>query len=218
MSLQSKIKRVARELAMEEMHKRGGRVGLAYHGLGEGLDDSYGLTEVGGRMHHRRRSMSRGRGEAMRHRSASRHRSTSRGRAGLMAYGMRHRSSSRHRSMSRGRGEAMRHRSSSRHRSMSRGRGEAMRHRSSSRHRSMSRGRGEAMRHHMRRRSHSRGRGEGLDDTYGLPVTGGLVAYGMRKRKSTRAPSAYNLFVKKYLLANPMHTIREAAAAWREHK
>lgn len=216
MSLQSKIKRVARELAMEEMHKkhgRGGRIGLAYHGYGEGLDDAYGLTEVGGRMHHRRRSMSRGRGEAMKHRSSSRHRSTSRGRAGLMAYGMHHRSASRHRSMSRGRGEAMRHRSSSRHRSMSRGRGEAMRHRS------RSVGRGEALaRHHMRRRSHSRGRGEGLDDTYGLPVTGGIVAYGMRKRKTMRKPSEYNLFVKKYLLANPMHTIREAAAAWREHK
>jgi len=200
MSLQAKIKRVAHELAMEEMHKkhgRGGRIGLAYHGYGEGLDDAYGLTEVGGRMHHRRRSMSRGRGEAMRHRSASRHRSTSRGRAGLMAYGLKHRSASRHRSMSRGRGEAMRkHRSRSR--SMSRGRA-MMRHRSSS-----------------RSRSHSRGRA--LDDTYNLPVKGGIVAYGLRKHKSTRRPSEYNMFVKKHLLKNPSHTIREAAAAWRERK
>ena len=207
MSLQSKIKKVARELAMEEMHKkhghRGGavdRIGLAYHGYGEGLDDSYGLTEVGGRIHHRR------------------HRSASRGRAGIIAEGMRHRSSSRHRSVSRGRGEAMmRHRSASRSHSRSRSRSVGGRvHHSMSRHRSMSRGRGEKL--HIRRRSHSRGRA--LDDSYGLATTGGLMAYGMRKPKhmSKRKPSTYNLFVKKYLLANPGHSIAEAAMKWRDHK
>ena len=195
MSLQSRIKKVARELAMEEMHKkhgRGGRIGLAYHGYGEGLDENYGLTEVGGRIHHRR------------------HRSSSRGRAGIIAEGIRHRSASRHRSLSRGRGEAMvRHRSASRHLSASRGRGEAM-----MRHRSMSRGRGEKL--HMRRRSHSRGRS--LDDTYGLTTTGGLIAYGMKKQKRTRKPSSYNLFVKKVLSKHPGTPFGEIAKMWREEK
>ncbi len=195
MSLQSKIKRVARELAMEEMHKRGGRIGLAYHGVGSALSDDYGLDTVGGRTQ-RRRSVSRGRAGimamGMRKRSTSRHRSMSRGRAGIIAEGMRRRSRSR--SMGRVSGEAMRRRSRSR--SMSRG-GMTMRHRSASRSRSMSRGRA-------------------LDDSYGLSSTGGIIAYGMRKRKSTRKPSAYNMFVKKHLLKNPSHTIREAAAAWRE--
>jgi hypothetical protein len=195
MSLQSRIKKVARELAMEEMHKRGGRIGLAYHGVGSALSDDYGLETVGGRTQ-RRRSVSRGRAGivamGMRKRSTSRRRSVSRGRAGIIAEGMRRRS----RSRSMGRGEAMRkHRSRSR--SMSRG--AMMRRRSASRSRSMSRGRA-------------------LDDTYNLPVQGGLIAYGMRKRKSTRKPSEYNMFVKKHLLKNPTHTIREAAQAWRERK
>jgi hypothetical protein len=193
MSLQSKIKKVARELAMEEMHKRGGRIGLAYHGVGSALSDDYGLDTVGGRTQ-RRRSMSRGR-------------------AGIVAMGMRKRSTSRHRSMSRGRA-GMTHRSRSR--SMSRGRGEAMKkHRSRSR--SMSRG-GMTMRHRSQSRSRSMSRGRALDDTYNLPVQGGLIAYGMRKKKSTRRPSEYNMFVKKHLLKNPTHSIREAAAAWRERK
>jgi hypothetical protein len=193
MSLQSRIKKVARELAMEEMHKRGGRIGLAYHGVGSALSDDYGLDTVGGRTQRRR--------------------SVSRGRAGIVAMGMRKRSTSRHRSMSRGRA-GMTHRSRSR--SMSRGRGEAMKkHRSRSR--SMSRG-GMTMRHRSQSRSRSMSRGRALDDTYNLPVQGGLIAYGMRKKKSTRRPSEYNMFVKKHLLKNPTHSIREAAAAWRERK
>ena len=61
-------------------------------------------------------------------------------------------------------------------------------------------------------------RGRALDDTYNLPVQGGLIAYGMRTKKSTRRPSESNMFVKKHLLKNPTHSIREAAAAWRERK
>jgi hypothetical protein len=198
MSLQSRIKKVARELAMEEMHKRGGRIGLAYHGVGSALSDDYGLETVGGRTS-RRRSVSRARAGivamGMRKRSMSRRRSMSRGRAGIIAEGIRRRSRSR--SMGRASGEAMKkHRSRSR--SMSRG-GMTMKHRSQSRSRSMSRGRA-------------------LDDTYNLPVQGGIIAYGMRKKKSTRKPSEYNMFVKKHLLKNPSHTIREAASAWRARK
>jgi hypothetical protein len=74
------------------------------------------------------------------------------------------------------------------------------------------------MKHRSQSRSRSHSRGRALDNSYGLASTGGLIAYGMRKKKSMRKPSEYNMFVKKHLLKNPTHTIREAAQAWRERK
>jgi len=125
----------------------------------------------------------------------------------------------RSRSRSIGRGEALlRHRSRSRsmgrmeprHRSRSRSMG-----RMEPRHRSRSRSMG---RMEPRHRSRSRSMGRGLSDRYGLAYEGGIFAYGMRKPKTTRKPSAYNLFVKKVLAKHPGTPFKEIGMMWRDHK
>ena len=97
-----------------------------------------------------------------------------------------------------------------RSRSRSIGRGEAL-----LRHRSRSRSMG---RMEPRHRSRSRSMGRGLSDRYGLAYEGGIFAYGMRKPKTTRKPSAYNLFVKKVLAKHPGTPFKEIGMMWRDHK
>ena len=77
---------------------------------------------------------------------------------------------------------------------------------------------GERMHKHKKHMS----RGRALDDNYGLQVvSGGRRTYYKEHGeyvKRTRKPSAYNMFVKEYILKNRGSNISDAAAEWRNRK
>lgn len=196
-SLKTKIRNIARRLAEEELHKRskGGIVafGEARHrvrhhkGRGEALLDNYGLEVVeGGKRRVGRPRKHHGMGEGE------------------------------------GEGEMMMHRVHHRSRSMSRGRAEGERmHRVHHRAGLIAYGEGEGEGERMMRHHRSMSRGRALIDTYGLEVEGGRRTYhkvGKEYVKRTRKPSAYNMFVKEYILKHRGAKIADAAAAWRARK
>ena len=73
-----------------------------------------------------------------------------------------------------------------------------------------------------RGKKHHMSRGRALDDNYGLEtVSGGRRTYhkeGKEYVKRTRKPSAYNMFVKEYILKHKGSNIADAAASWRARK
>ena len=68
-------------------------------------------------------------------------------------------------------------------------------------------------------KKHHMSRGRALDENYGLEVvSGGRRTYhkeGKEYVRRTRKPSAYNMFVKEYILKHKGSNISHAAAAWR---
>jgi hypothetical protein len=194
-SLKKKIRDIARRLAEEELHKHS-KGGIVAFGEGEAR-------------HHRIRHH-KGRGEGL-----------------IDTYGLDvveggkrrvGRPRKHHHGMGEGEGEKMRMHHRSRSMSVGRAEGERMSrmHHRKSRAGLIAYGEGERIRHR------SMSRGHALIDSYGLEtLEGGRRTYhkmGKEYVKRTRAPSAYNMFVKKYILGHKGATISEAAHEWRNRK